>query len=263
MSSKILRAETVTVFNKKVGAFGDSRPENHTENNNATYREIRNGNTTQGFLNVSVFAKHPMNASSSHHATKQNHPAHLQAPNHTVYTQMMALNLRSAGHQEKFLARKDLVSRFPLESRFKANSHRYSAYDLTDHYAFMHLWKCGGTSVENMGVQQHWLDQKQIKSKAWIALVRDPIEHFLSAWAEIRYRRYLNRKKRRKEEFRHPENEEWMIGDYDQRVKTFLAEVKSTIWPETIRSENTHANPQANFLMDENGTIFDNVQVMF
>ena len=137
-----------------------------------------------------------------------------------------------------------------IRQLFEERQIPWPAFVLSDEFAFLHVWKCGGTTVELMAGKQLRLTSPVIQTRAWVALVRDPIDHFLSGWAEDGVREP-------KIELKHN-----VTQDYDKRVHDFLQVVKGSIWPTMIHSVRTYAFPQASFMMDDNGRLYDNLMVV-
>jgi len=79
---------------------------------------------------------------------------------------------------------------YPIQ-RGKYND--YYAYILNDKYAFLHIFKNGGSSVEaqlGRGTGSH-VRPSQVKKRGLLATLRDPIDHFLSGWSECGSRHKL------------------------------------------------------------------------
>lgn len=178
------------------------------------------------------------------------------------YEKMRSMNLyRSMEHQKKFLTKRDQVaSVFEIGDRFHPKVQRYAAIPISPNFAFLHVWKCGGTTVENVtGTVQLKLEDNEIQVRQWLALVRDPIDRFLSAWAECGARLY-----RGEITFGGFENASVLNDleddDYDFRIQSWLHEIKAFLPP--ARSCHTHAFPQANFMLNGNGTIDEHIAIV-
>jgi hypothetical protein len=176
-----------------------------------------------------------------------------------IYEKMSVMGAsRSMDHYRKFIARKEQVpERFHKASRYQPVVKKYAAIKVSKHFALLHIWKCGGTTVEYLtsGEQMH-LDKLGIQKRQWLALLRDPIERFLSAWAECGVRLYegeINFKGGEKHS-----SLKWLEGEYDFRVRAFLREVKGYLPPS--RSCHTHAFPQANYMLNSTGHIDEHVR---
>eukprot|EP00588_Corethron_pennatum_P035706 CAMPEP_0194349018 /NCGR_PEP_ID=MMETSP0171-20130528/106858_1 /TAXON_ID=218684 /ORGANISM="Corethron pennatum, Strain L29A3" /LENGTH=186 /DNA_ID=CAMNT_0039116423 /DNA_START=279 /DNA_END=836 /DNA_ORIENTATION=+ len=70
-----------------------------------------------------------------------------------------------------------------LYSIKRGNRNEYFAYILNDKYAFLHIFKNGGSSVEAQLGRDH-VRPSQVKNRGLLATLRDPIDHFLSGWSE-------------------------------------------------------------------------------
>lgn len=161
-------------------------------------------------------------------------------------------------HHRKFLARRhDVSTTFDEVVRYQPIVKKYAAIKVSRKFAFLHVWKCGGTTVEVLlDETQLPLSDEQIQRRKWLALVRDPIDRFLSAWAECGVRLY-----EREINFKGSERYSslnWLEEDYDFRVRAFLREVKDYLPPE--RSCHTHAFPQTNFMLNTTGEIDDHIR---
>lgn len=170
--------------------------------------------------------------------------------------------LRSSHHQRKFLVRKDRVaSQFEKDIRFQSKPGSFAAIVISDAFAFLHIWKCGGTTVAKFFENhQSSLIEPWIQSRKWVTLVRDPIDRFLSAWAECGFRAYKGDIDLDGLEKHSVLN--WLDEEYDFRVRAFLREVKDFTFPVVWGSCHMHAHPQANFMMDESGHIDDHVAIV-
>jgi hypothetical protein len=79
-----------------------------------------------------------------------------------------------------------------------------------------------------------------------MTFVRDPIDHFLSGWAECEG----GRKKKKSKEL------------YDVRVKSWLNGIKDCLMPPYNRQCNIHSFPQTTFLLNWNQTIHSQIEVI-
>jgi hypothetical protein len=108
---------------------------------------------------------------------------------------------------------------------------RLHAFLLTDNYAFRHIFKCGGTTIENQGTRH--VPSWRIGDRNIMAVVRDPIDHFLSGWAECAKRGHV-------------------VGSnqtYDEWIHDWLDSVR-----QKASSCAPHSFPQANFILSTNLT---------
>lgn len=168
--------------------------------------------------------------------------------------------MRSVGHMEQFFARRDQIAeRFPEEMRYQPVRRAFAAIIISDSFAFLHVWKCGGTTVEKLTeAGQMKIGSQEVRDRKWVALVRDPIDRFLSAWAECGVRLYEN--EITFDGFESMSALNWLDGEYDFRVRAFLREVQDYLPP--ARSCHTHAFPQANYMINSKGNIDKHVTIV-
>jgi hypothetical protein len=168
----------------------------------------------------------------------------------------------SARHQTKFLGRMTLVeSSFNRAARYQADTGEFGAIILSENFAYLHIWKSGGTTIEYQAHQlQKGLSHPEITKRDLMTFVRDPIDHFLSGWAEAGMRVYEEAIQKNLS-FKQPK---WENQSYDERVHKFLKEVKSIASQGTSpeMTDHMHAFPQANFMINENGEINRHVKVV-
>lgn len=185
-------------------------------------------------------------------------------PENNVYYDHMVKGAaeRSAQHQRKFLARKDsIVSKFDPMIRFQSKLDVYAAILVSDTHAFLHIWKCGGTSVASLVGDAQWrLNETQVQNREWVAFVRDPIDRMLSAWAECGFRQLEHSIEY--EGMEHHTVLNWLDRDYDFRVRAFLNEVRDFTFPKPELTCHTHAHPMANFMINEYGVIDNHVTIV-
>lgn len=163
---------------------------------------------------------------------------------------------RSMDHQKKFLARRHQVfEQFDKVDRYQPIVDRYAAVSLTEKFAFLHIWKCGGTTVCQMTPNsQTTLQAPEIQRREWFGLVRDPIDRFLSAWAECGMRHYESQGSHTEMEKHSVLND--LDSEYDFRVRSWLHEVKGFLNECTC---HTHAVPQGNFMMNPAGLVDEHI----
>eukprot|EP00977_Amphora_coffeiformis_P001124 scaffold227_cov165-Amphora_coffeaeformis.AAC.37 len=125
------------------------------------------------------------------------------------------------------------------------NGHLH-AFILNKKYAFRHILKCGGTTVLNQ-VQGAHVPKKKVGPRKLIATVRDPIDHFLSGWAECGKR-----------------SNGAMIETnktYDTRIQNWLGAIRrKRPCPgnsKFCRTCGPHSYPQANYILSTNRTKLD------
>jgi hypothetical protein len=168
----------------------------------------------------------------------------------------------SARHQTKFLGHMPFVkSFFNTAARYQADTGEFAAIVLSEKFAYLHIWQSGGTTIAYQTQnEQKRLSDPEITKRDLMTFVRDPIDHFLSGWAEAGMRVY-EEAIQKYPSFHHPE---WENQGYDKRVHKFLKEVKSIasqgMSPEM--TDHVHAFPQANFLINEKGEINHHVKVV-
>ena len=90
------------------------------------------------------------------------------------------------------------------------------------------------------------MNRRDIGSRRLVAVVRDPIEHFLSGWAECGVRNNLAEAK----------PDKFDSSTYDTRIKRWLSVVMKAVDPNKMPSHQkriyrcrAHSFPQANFLL--------------
>lgn len=179
------------------------------------------------------------------------------------FDQMAAMNTtRSMDHHKKFMARKDDVAiNFESKVRFQSKLDDFAAIVVSETFAFLHIWKCGGTTIAAMmDDRQVRLSDSAVQSREWIAFVRDPIDRFLSAWAECGFRQFEGTIEF--EGLEHHSVLRWIDGEYDFRLRAFLNEVKDFTFPKPWMSCHTHAHPQANAMTDESGKIDSHMSIV-
>jgi len=171
---------------------------------------------------------------------------------------------RSFRHQQKFLANKStFTSVFPREARYTMDLGEFAAIDVTDKFAYLHIWKSGGSTVliqTDYYEPQKSLLHPAVKDKDFFTFVRDPIDHFLSGWAEAAVRQFETDKNQN-------ESLELQVLDkasYDKTIKAFVKEMNSLTYgvSKIEMIDQSHAFPQANFMVDDNGEIDPRIKVV-
>lgn len=182
----------------------------------------------------------------------------------TYYSQMVQRSAdKSARHQQKFLARKhQVVDDFNRTVRYQSDLGAYAAVILSESFAFLHVWKCGGSTVVALLGDQVSLNDTDVQDRQWVGFVRDPIDRFLSAWAECGFRQLDEAENGEYQKLEHHTVLNWISGEYDFRVRAFLYEVKDFTFPEPKLTCYTHAHPQANSMMNRQGEIDDHVAII-
>jgi hypothetical protein len=108
-----------------------------------------------------------------------------------------------------------------------------------------HVFKNGGSSLHiqtNRG-QLH-LEDPEIAKRKWLTFVRDPIDHFLSGWAECG-----DRSKKKSD------------ATYDKRIQQWLEETKLETH-NVMQNCAIHSFPQANFMLDANDTAYEQLELV-
>jgi hypothetical protein len=153
----------------------------------------------------------------------------------------MHLSLRQ---QQKFYMKKDQISEiFPLKMLYSFDSIKWHSLIINNRFAYRHIFKNGGTTVEKQTGSRH-VEKKEVGERILVATLRDPIDRFLSGWAECgeRNKNYM-------------EYEKTDDKDYDGRIQLWLNRTKSLAFNKSScrRSEQCmcgfHSLPQANFML--------------
>eukprot|EP00980_Cylindrotheca_fusiformis_P008313 scaffold1739_cov109-Cylindrotheca_fusiformis.AAC.5 len=169
--------------------------------------------------------------------------------------------LLSLRQQLKFYSRKedfdtinnDDSSIFAKEMMYTLDWNRWHTFLLNEKFAFRHIFKNGGTTVEHqIGAKQ--VRKKDIgKNRTSITVVRDPIDHFLSGWQECgeRFPSYMMTSKRKS-----------FDSEYNGRIQKWLERVRflalggqKACGPSMECLCALHSLPQANFLITEDRRI--------
>jgi len=95
-------------------------------------------------------------------------------------------------HLSKFSSVKDKVMAWVrshpeethLISRKFHPSAQFYAFNLNDDYSYLHVFKSGGTTVQMMTTTKKHTKSSEVDNRKLVTVVRDPIDHFLSGWAE-------------------------------------------------------------------------------
>jgi len=145
----------------------------------------------------------------------------------------------SLKQQQRFHKKKDeLEDHFPIEKRYRAYSDQWAATPLNDEFAYVHIYKNGGTTVvKQTGNHQTEIVDPKISNLNWMTFVRDPIDHFLSGWAECGER-----------------SRETSDLSYDMRIRNWLDDTKAAI--QTRHGCAIHSFPQGTFLLNREGHVY-------
>jgi hypothetical protein len=139
-----------------------------------------------------------------------------------------------------------------LSNSEAVQGHKYGSHQMTDKFAFLHIYKCGGTTVR-LQTNRGEARLTKMKDREFVTVVRDPVDHFLSGWAECGLRNA------KANGMQIPELEGI---SYDARVRDFLTTVQKAATKPKKFSCAAHSFPQANFIVHRDGEVLDNLKVI-
>ena len=164
-----------------------------------------------------------------------------------------------------------LPTLFDRERRFDTAPGDFAATVLSDKWAFLHVWANGHKTVikvaeDQLKETQRRKDFAEIKNRKWMALVQEPIKHFLEGWAMAELKMVEEVKGRGHDDLASKIIASWEAPDttYDDRVSEFLDRVLAYSTKQTTAqmSPLMHALPQTNFLMDGLGFLHPNLAII-
>merc|ERR1711884_209500 len=179
-------------------------------------------------------------------------------------------------HQTKFLLHANRLSSIPRKYLFFVNTYPFGSVRLSDEFAYLHIWKSGGTTIEK---QSHYFQDsaKAAKDLSLVTFIRDPLDHFLSGGAECGYR--WHSEKRRNNSL--AENRIFTLKNrpYYKRIQDYLEYVqhhiqldKKSKYSMCLKTGKLitpncwdcarHSYPQFNFLLTQHGTLRKNIKVI-
>mmetsp|Transcript_9782 Transcript_9782/g.12323 ORF Transcript_9782/g.12323 Transcript_9782/m.12323 type:complete len:390 (+) Transcript_9782:48-1217(+) len=160
----------------------------------------------------------------------------------------------SYNHHKKFFQVKDKTFAWLMkekESLLYEKGRQMYAIEINKKYALRHIFKNAGSSVMDylMATEHLLYETYRHGEQTLIAVVRDPIDHFLSGWAECGARSP------------DPENDPSFAStaDLDSRVQSWVSLIQNCVEEEQqlefrVRSKEclcmVHSMPQANFIID-------------
>ncbi len=128
---------------------------------------------------------------------------------------------------------------------------------LNKKFAFRHIFKSGGSTVLNVTKGDH-VNKDEVGKRMLVAVVRDPIDHFLSGWAECGSRS------------ENPKDDELFSPNVKLGIKarSWMNHIQTCLSvPQKERGDEClcaqHSYPQANFLLNPNGGRVIDPQVGF
>jgi len=229
----------VTTYDALLGASENSHPGDHSfgYNNNSSSSSNNNNNITNS----------------------QNMDSFWERMNGTLALRLSSL--QQASFESKRL---HLPNIFPLARRHSLDTGQWGANQVTKEWAYLHIYKNGGTTVLFQTGRDH-VPVSRVRTKKWFTVVRDPIHHFLSGWSECGDR---SRRGRRIKQGLPPTgpleaNETIppnLLYDYDFRVARWLVEVQSQVM--TSWSCHMHCFPQVNYMLNSRNEISPELQIV-
>ena len=215
---------------------------------------------TDGWKNIT----HSLIISNQSTPTKE--PPPKTATSHILERMKRTENLQlSVLQQASFEAKRgDLSKIFPRERRTQVNAGEWAANIVTPKYAYLHIYKNGGTTVAAQTKHGHILLPKVSKYN-WFTVVREPMDHFLSGWSECgdRDRKHLRIQLGLPPTGPLDENEPIppnLLLDYDSRVSDWLMQVQAT--PMAKWNCTMHSFPQVNYMLNRRGDVFPQLQIV-
>jgi hypothetical protein len=217
-------------------------------------RELPRRNTTQ----------HSSSSLQSHHDRHRQHRRRSFNQSRSYYynnTSPILQRMYEAGsslelsriQQASFEKKRRLLKTImPRARRYQAYLSDWGANIVNEDYAYIHIFKNGGTTIAAQTRRNHTKIQSvQVHQRNWFTLVRDPIEHFLSGWAECGYRS-RQRLMRSKE----------LYKEYDARVQKWLIRVQMVARRTNKMTCEVHSMPQVNMFLNNRGAVPENLEIV-
>jgi len=178
---------------------------------------------------------------------------------------------RSARQQASFLAKKDTLTHvFPELRRYSLFLSLWAANQVTEEYVYLHIFKNGGTTIATQTSRGHTrIMDPTVQERKWFTLVRDPMDHFLSGWAEVGNAKRQASLKRQHLNIQKPFElsepvPDGLLAPYDKRIRAWLRIVQRAMRLEDNRwHPEVHSAPQVNFLLNPQGrTIWESLELI-
>jgi len=168
------------------------------------------------------------------------------------YLDLLRQHKLVSSHQQKLFTREYELKNIDFMDMKDAEVDRYFGTILNKRFAYLHIWKSGGTTV--VAQSPNWQVSKynvELQSRTWFTFVRDPISHFFSGWQECEYRKYYGAEpvdrnilpKNNLNEFK-----KMMKIPFDKKIRKWIHALNSY---EGIRGQDcrVHSLPQINFMV--------------
>lgn len=210
------------------------------------------------------------------------------------WKQQVSFDARKSSSKSKNHHHHHLTQIFSQARRFPVHLDQFAANIITRDVVYLHIFKNGGTTIRAQTKQDH-ISLKRVleelpaaQQAMWFTSVRDPIDHFLSGWAEVGNNL---RKARLRQAGLDPENTPFtpservpsllLHADYDTRIQQWLQAVQRAlqVGPQYMSRQrgNTtttaavvkpkwhkevHSAPQVNFMLNPQGRIWSQLQIV-
>lgn len=195
-------------------------------------------------------------------------------PESNPYCEQLAgdVHLHRSSHLCKYVWEKKnfLPFYFPRAERFDTNQGDYSAVLLSNSFAFFHIWVNGDRTLiptveAHLGVEDAQVGRTtEVQSRKWVALVRNPMEHFLQGWALAEIKVVQDARERGHEDLANKILAKWEERTLEERLIVFLDQLETYAKSSStaMLSPLMHALPQTNFLMDDTGALHPNLALI-
>jgi len=181
----------------------------------------------------------------------------------TYYERKLKDQELMTGHQKKFHEKYGTINKFDKSRLFPTDRFEFAAISLADKFAYLHIWKCGGTSVSG-GKPQAGIYDPKILSSTLFTFVRDPIKHFMSGWQECMERHA-------KELMKNGGDPNFLLANYDEVIHNWLVDTRhssdkhdkhkrliETSDPNCIR----HSHPMINSMLGNDFQFLPNLKLI-